>query len=162
NVGDLGLAWALELYSPMGLSVEPIVVDGVIYVSAPQSKVYAIDAVSGKLLWRFDANVRLSVMRNSWAARTNPGVAVWDGKVFVGTGDCRLVAMDAATGKKLWESVVCDADRTGITGAPHAGGGRVYIGYNGSDTSVRGSVTAFDANTGKEAWRFWTVPGDPA
>jgi quinohemoprotein ethanol dehydrogenase len=162
NVSDLGLAWSLDVESMMGLSVEPIVVDGVIYVSAPQSRVYAVDAASGKLLWGFDPKVRLDRMRNSWAARTNRGVAVWRGKVFVGTGDCRLVAIDAASGKKVWESPVCDATQTGITGAPHAGKGRVFIGYNGSDTSVRGSVAAFDAESGREVWRFWTVPGDPS
>ena len=101
-------------------------------------------------------------MRNSWAARTNRGAAVWGGKVYVGTGDCRLVAIDALSGKQSWESPVCDATQTGITGAPHVGKGKVFIGYNGSDTGVRGSVVAFDAETGKEAWRFWTVPGDPA
>lgn len=81
NIGDLGFAWGLDMDSPMGLSVEPIVVDGVIYVSAPQSLVRAVDAVSGRVLWTFDAKVRLDRMRNSWAARTNRGVAVWAGKV---------------------------------------------------------------------------------
>ena len=162
NVSSLKLAWALDIDSPMGLSVEPIVVDGVIYVSAPQSIVRAIDAKSGKVLWAFDPKVRLDRMRNSWSARTNRGVAVWAGKVYVGTGDCRLVAIDAASGKQVWQSIVCDATQTGITGAPHAGRGKVFIGYNGSDTSVRGSVAAFDAETGKEVWRFWTVPGDPS
>src|SRR5579864_5693985 len=149
NVASLGLAWALDIYSPMGLSVEPLVVDGVAYVSAPQSIVRAIDATSGKVLWTFDPRVRLDRMRNSWAARTNRGVAIWAGKVYVGTGDCRLVAIDAATGKRVWESTVCDPTQTGITGAPHAAKGKVFIGYNGSDTSVRGSVSAFDAATGK-------------
>jgi quinohemoprotein ethanol dehydrogenase len=162
NVSSLKLAWSLDIDSPMGLSVEPIVVDGVIYVSAPQSIVRAIDATSGKVLWAFDPKVRLDRMRNSWSARTNRGVAVWAGKVYVGTGDCRLVAIDATSGKQVWQSSVCDATQTGITGAPHAGKGKVFIGYNGSDTSVRGSVVAFDAETGKEAWRFWTVPGDPS
>ena len=162
NIGNLGLAWATDIESAMGLATEPIVVDGVIYVSAPQSRVYAVDALSGKVLWRFDPKVRLDRMRNSWAAHSNRGLAVWAGKVYVGTGDCRLVAIDAASGQKAWESPVCDGSQTGITGAPHVGKGKVFIGYNGSDTGVRGSLVAFDAATGKEAWRFWTVPGDPA
>ncbi len=162
NVSGLGLAWSLDIDSAMGMSSEPIVVDGVIYVSAPMSVVYAVDAVSGKVIWTFDPRVRLDRMRNSWSARTNRGVAVWGRRVFVGTGDCRLVAIDAATGKQAWESTVCDATQTGITGAPHAGQGKVFIGYNGSDIGARGSVPAFDAETGKELWRFWTVPGDPA
>ena len=88
-----------------------------------------------------DPHVRLNVMRNSWAARTNRGVAVWEGKVFIGTGDCRVIALDAANGKQLWDSPICvDTKVTGTTGAPRVGGGLVYIGYNGSDTGVRGSV----------------------
>jgi quinohemoprotein ethanol dehydrogenase len=163
NIGKLGLAWSLDIDSPMGMASEPIVIDGTIYVSGSLDRVYAVDAASGRLVWRFDPHVRLSVMRNSSTARTNRGVAVWEGKVFVGTGDCRMIALDAASGKQLWESPVCvDTTQSGITGAPRVGGGKVYIGYNGSDTGVRGSVAAFDANTGKLAWRFWNVPGDPS
>src|SRR5579872_6842803 len=163
NITRLGLAWALDIDSPMGLATEPIVVDGTIYATASLDRVYAVDAASGRLLWRFDPHVRLSVMRNSWAARTNRGVAVYRGKVYFGTGDCRLIALDAATGKELWTSPVCvDSTQTGITGAPTVGDGKVYIGYNGSDTGVRGSLIAFDADTGKLAWRFWNVPGNPA
>ena len=163
NAGRLGLAWVLDIDSPMGLATEPIVVDGTIYATASLDRVYAVDAASGRLLWKFDPHVRLNVMRNSWAARTNRGAAVYRGKVYFGTGDCRLIALDAATGRELWSSPVCvDATQTGITGAPTVGGGKVYIGYNGSDTGVRGSLVAFDADTGKLAWRFWNVPGDPA
>jgi quinohemoprotein ethanol dehydrogenase len=162
NIGKLGLAWATDIESAMGLATEPIVVDGVVYLSAPQSRIFAVDASSGKVLWRFDPKVRLDRMRNSWSARTNRGLAVWAGKVYIGTGDCRLVAVDASSGGKVWESPVCDGSQTGITGAPHVAKGKVFIGYNGSDIGVRGSVVAFDAETGKQAWRFWTVPGDPA
>ena len=108
NISTLGLAWAADIPSAMGLATEPIVVDGVIYVSAPQSRVYAVDALSGKVLWKFDPKVRLDRMRNSWSAHSNRGLAVWAGKVYVGTGDCRLVAINAASGEKAWESPVCD------------------------------------------------------
>ncbi len=163
NVRQLGLAWYLDIESGMGVVSEPIVVDGVAYVSAPMSKVYAVDVASGKQLWSFDPKVRLDqAINGAYSARTNAGVAVWNGKVYVGTGDCRLVAADAASGKQLWEEKVCDATQTGITGAPRVAQGRVLIGYNGSDDGVRGSLVAYDADTGKEAWRFWTVPGDPA
>jgi quinohemoprotein ethanol dehydrogenase len=163
NVSSLGLAWFLNIDSGMGIVAEPIVVDGVIYVSAPLSKVYAVDAASGKQLWMFDPHVRLDqAINGSYSARTNGGVAVWEGKVYVGTGDCRLVAADAATGKQIWEATVCEPTQTGITGAPHVAKGKILIGYNGSDDGVRGSLAAYDANTGKEMWRFWTVPGDPA
>jgi quinohemoprotein ethanol dehydrogenase len=163
NVSSLGLAWFLNIDSGMGIVAEPIVVDGVIYVSAPLSKVYAVDAASGKQLWMFDPHVRLDqAINGSYSARTNGGVAVWEGKVYVGTGDCRLVAADAATGKQIWEATVCEPTQTGVTGAPHVAKGKILIGYNGSDDGVRGSLAAYDANTGKEMWRFWTVPGDPA
>ena len=163
NVSTLGLAWSLDIDSAVGVVSEPLVVDGVIYVSAPLSKVYAVEAASGKVLWKFDPKVKLNqAINGSYSARTNGGVAVWDGKVFVGTGDCRLVAVDAASGTQAWEAQVCDATQTGITGAPHVAKGKVFMGYNGSDDGVRGSLAAYDAATGKEVWRFWTVPGDPA
>src|SRR5712675_3078801 len=163
NVNGLGVAWYLDIPGAMGVVAEPIVVDGVIFVSAPQSRVYAVDAASGKLIWKFDPHVRLDMAINgSYSARTNAGVAVWDGKVYVGTGDCRLIAVDAAAGKQVWEATVCDPTQTGITGAPHIAKGKILMGYNGSDDGVRGSLAAYDADTGKEAWRFWTVPGDPA
>ena len=142
NAGGLGLAWSLDIDSAMGLVAEPIVVDGVIYLSAPLSKVYAVDATSGKIIWEFDPKVRLDqAINGSYSARTNAGVAVWGGKVYVGTGDCRLVAIDAASGKQAWEATVCDPRQTGITGAPHVAKGRVFMGYNGSDDGVRGSLT---------------------
>jgi quinohemoprotein ethanol dehydrogenase len=163
NISNLGLAWYLDIDSGMGVVSEPLVVDGVVYLSAPLSKVYAIDAATGKLLWKFDPHVRLNLSFNgSYSARTNAGVAVWNAKVYVGTGDCRLIAIDAATAKQIWEATVCDPLQTGITGAPHVAKGKILMGFNGSDDGVRGALVAYDAETGKEAWRFWTVPGDPA
>ena len=138
NVSTLGLAWSLDIDSAMGVVAEPIVVDGVIYVSAPLSKIYAVDAASGTLLWKFDPKVRLDqAINGSYSARTNAGVAVWDGKVYVGTGDCRLIAVNATSGKQVWEAAVCDPNQTGITGAPHVAKGKSLMGYNGSDDGVR-------------------------
>src|SRR5256885_14320518 len=163
NIGGLGLAWFLDVDGAMGVVSERIVVDGVIYLSAPLSKVYAVDAATGKLLWKFDPQVRLDqAINGSYSARVNGGVAVWNGKVYVGTGDCRLVAIDAATAQKVWEAMVCEPTQTGITGAPHVAKGKILMGFNGSDDGVRGALVAYDAETGREAWRFWTVPGDPA
>lgn len=163
NVSTLGLAWSLDIPGGMGVVSEPLVVDGVIYLSAPQSKVYAVDAATGKLLWKFDPKVRLNLSLNgSYSARTNGGVAVWNGKVYVGTGDCRLVAIDAKTATQVWEATVCEPTQTGITGAPHVAKGRILMGFNGSDDGVRGALVAYDAESAKEAWRFWTVPGDPS
>jgi quinohemoprotein ethanol dehydrogenase len=163
NVAHLGLAWIAEMDDPMGLAAEPIVVDGVIYVSAPRSIVRAIDAATGKILWTFDPHVRLDFSTgNSSVARVNRGVAVWAGKVYVATGDGKLVAIDAVKGVQLWSSQVVDPTLNGISGAPRVAAGKVFIGHSGSDEQVRGSIAAFDADTGKELWRFWTVPGNPA
>jgi quinohemoprotein ethanol dehydrogenase len=163
NIGGLGLAWTLAVNSPMGLSVEPIVVDGVIYLGAPFDIVYAIDGATGKVRWGFDPHVRINgPWRNSYEGRKNRGVAVWNGKVYVGTGDCRMVAIDAATGKQVWETPVCNADQTGITEAPRVGDGKVFTGWAGMEYDVRGGVVAIDAETGRKAWTFWTTPGDPS
>jgi quinohemoprotein ethanol dehydrogenase len=163
NIQKLGLAWSLDIDSPMGMASEPIVVDGRIYLTDSLSRVYAVDALSGHALWKFDPKIELGMStQNSYSARVNRGAAVWNGKVYVGTGDCRLFAIDASSGLPLWDSRICDPTVTGTTGAPHVARGKVFIGYNGSDDEIRGSLVAFDADTGKEAWRFWTVPGDPA
>ncbi len=163
NIGRLGLAWITEIDDPMGQASEPIVVDGVIYISAPRSIVRAIDAANGNILWTFDPHVRLDFsMGNSSVARVNRGVAVWEGRVYVGTGDGRLVAIDAAKGTQLWSSQVVDPTLDGVSGAPRVAAGKVFIGYSGSDEQVRGSIAAFDAVSGRELWRFWTVPGNPS
>src|SRR5258708_29123058 len=105
KVNGLGLAWYLDIPGGMGVVAEPIVVDGVIYVSAPQSLVYTVDAAFGKVIWKFDPGVKLNMAINgSYSARVNAGVAVWEGKGFVGTGDCRVIAVDGAAGEKVWEA----------------------------------------------------------
>ena len=165
NVDRLGLAWFADVPS-FTLVAEPIVVDGVIYLSGSLNQVFALDAHTGEMLWQFDPQIRLDVsLGNSYGARMNRGVAVWEGRVYIGTAVCTLIAIDAAKGTRLWESRVCNP-REGvgahIRGAPRVGGGKVFIGYAGSSYEARSSLVAFDAVTGQEAWRFWTVPGDPA
>src|SRR5579859_5200342 len=169
NVGKLGIAWVADMPAKDGLVDNPLIVDGVIYQSGPLSRVYATDARTGKLLWESgpQIDVQKTVLRGYSGAsslRWNRGLAVWKDLVFVGVGDCRLVALDRSSGRQVWETVACDAnDRHGIRGAPRVGGGKVFLGDHCSDGVVgRGSVAAYDARTGKELWRFYTVPGDPA
>ena len=169
NIQQLGLAWYADIPSRDGLSATPIVVDGVVYMSAPFSRVYAYAAHNGKLLWSYDPNVRRGLsLTNSWTARINRGIAVWEGKVFVATGDCRLVAINASSGIEEWVAPVedlqpaCDPNsENGMDGAPRVANGKVYIGNGVSDFGARGVISAYDTNTGYEVWRFYTVPGDP-
>jgi quinohemoprotein ethanol dehydrogenase len=162
NVADLGLAWSMDL--PLGnAATEPIAVDGVLYFAAGLSVVRAVDAVTGKLLWEYDPEVGKVAgmnLRVGWGVR---GVAWWQGKVFVGTQDGRLIALDARTGTPVWSQQTFSPDVAAyISGAPRVLGGRVLIGYGGSNGPSRGYITAYDAKTGKQLWRFYTVPGDPS
>jgi alcohol dehydrogenase (cytochrome c)/quinohemoprotein ethanol dehydrogenase len=163
TVGRLGLAWFADLESRRGQESTPIMVDGVLYVSTAWSRVRAHDAVTGKLLWSYDPEVPGEWAVHACCDVVNRGVAVWDGKVFVGSFDGRLIAIDAATGRKIWD--VNTIDRTKpytITGAPRVVKGKVLIGNAGAEFGVRGYVSAYDAQTGALAWRFYTVPGNPA
>ncbi len=164
NVDRLGLAWSFDLDTRRGQEATPIMVDGVLYTSTAWSKVVALDAKSGKLLWEFDPEVP-----REWAVRgccdvVNRGVAVQDGKVLIGTFDGRLIALDAKNGNQIWSvDTIIDRDRYyTITGAPRIVKGKVLIGNGGGEFGVRGYVTAYDLHSGNEAWRFFTVPGDPS
>lgn len=164
NVKRLGLVWSYDLESTRGVEATPIVVDGVMYVSASWSVVHAIDVRSGKRLWTYDPGVDRSMGFKGCCDVVNRGVAVYQGKVFVGAFDGRLVAIDAATGKKAWEQdTIVDRSRSyTITGAPRVIKGKVVIGNGGAEYGVRGYVTAYDADTGAQQWRWFTVPGDPS
>jgi PQQ-dependent dehydrogenase (methanol/ethanol family) len=163
NVGELGLAWYGDLRMSRAQESTPLFVDGVLYVTTAWSNVQAYDARSGTLLWDFDAKVE-----REWGSRAccdvvNRGAAAWNGKVYVGTIDGRLLAIDAATGTLAWSTdtlVRRDIAYT-ITGAPRIVKGKVIIGNGGAEYGVRGYVSAYDAETGALAWRWFTVPGDP-
>ncbi|GFE78520.1 alcohol dehydrogenase [Steroidobacter agaridevorans] len=163
NVQQLGFAWQYDLQTERGLEATPVVVDGVLFASSNWSKVYALDARTGRELWAFDPQVPGEWARNACCDVVNRGVAVWQGKVYVGTLDGRLIALDAATGKPLWsQDTLVDRSRSyTITGAPRIAGGKVIIGNGGGEFGVRGYITAYDAESGAQAWRFFTVPGDP-
>ncbi|MEW6130023.1 MAG: PQQ-dependent dehydrogenase, methanol/ethanol family [Acidobacteriota bacterium] len=163
NVKDLNLAWAFKLDVDRGTEATPIVVDGVMYTTGAYSFVYALDAKSGKLLWKYDPQVARDYAERACCDAVNRGVAVLEGKVYVATLDGYLVALDAATGKVAWkvDTVIDRSRKYTITGAPRIAHGKIFIGNGGAEFGVRGYVTAYDAKTGKQAWRFFTVPGDP-
>lgn len=163
NVDSLGLSWSLVLGTNRGLEATPIVANGTMYFSGSWSKVYAVDARNGKLLWEFDPEVPKEYGEKVCCDVVNRGVAIYKNKVYVGTLDGRLIALDANTGKKIWEENTVDRSKPySITGAPRIVKGRVIIGNGGADLGVRGYVSAYDAETGKQHWRFYTVPGNPA
>jgi len=162
NVAQLGLQWSYDLDTNRGQEATPLVVDGKIFTTSAWSKVQAFDAVSGKLLWQFDPQVPGKFAVKACCDVVNRGAAYWEGKVFVGTIDGRLIAIDAATGKQLWSTVTVDQTKNyTITGAPRVVKGNVIIGNGGAEYGVRGYVSAYDVNTGKMSWRFYTVPGKP-
>ncbi len=163
NVARLGLAWWADMETHRGLEATPLVIDGVMYVTGSWSVVYAFDAATGKRLWRWDPEVS-----RSWGARTccdvvNRGVAVRGNTAYVGTLDGRLAALNIKTGIPRWQVQTSDQKQPyTITGAPRVVKNKVVIGNGGAEFGVRGYVSAYDADTGKLAWRFYTVPGDPS
>ena len=164
NVGDLGLAWSYDLQSVRGVEATPVVVDGVMYVSASWSIVHALDAVTGELLWVYDPEVPKEYAHKGCCDVVNRGVAVYEGKVFVATYDGYMVALDAATGEVSWRVDTIENRELSytITGAPRIYNGKVIIGNGGAEYGVRGYITAYDTDSGDQAWRWYAVPGDPA
>lgn len=163
NVGTLGLAWSSDLDTARGQEATPIVVDGVLYVSTAWSMVKAYDAATGRQLWSYDPKVPREKLVDVCCDAVNRGVAVYKGKVFVGTLAGHLVALNAETGAVEWDKLTIPADsHMTITGAPRIVKGKVLIGSAGSEYFSRGYLAAFDAETGAEKWRFYTVPGDPS
>src|SRR5215469_6567048 len=178
NVSRLGLAWYYDTGSDRGtVETTPIVSDGVMYATLPWSVVVALDAHTGQEKWRWDPHIphmnfpagsagnpnKVREGPSVCCGPANRGVALYEGKVYVGTLDSRLVALDQETGKIVWEAQTIDKDADySITGAPRVARGKVIIGNAGGEYGVRGFVSAYDAETGKEIWRWYTVPGDPS
>lgn len=163
NAKQLGLAWYADLDSNRGQEATPLVIDGVLYVSTAWSIVKAYDAKTGALLWSYDPAVPRVLGVKGCCDVVSRGVAAWKGKIFVATFDGRLVALDARTGTPVWTAMTVDSSKPyTITQAPRVIKGRVVIGNSGSEYGVRGYISAYDAETGNLAWRFYTVPGDPA
>ena len=164
SVGRLGLVWSYDLATPLGVEATPIVADGAMYVSGPWSAVVALDAETGAKLWSWDPGLAARHRaRVICCGAVNRGVALYQGRVYVGTLDGRLVALDAQTGAVAWDVLTIDPEQPyTITGAPRVVAGRVVIGNGGAEFGVRGYVSAYDAHDGHLVWRTFTVPGDPA
>ena len=166
NVGRLDLAWWVEMPTPYGLVGNPLVKNGRVFQAGPSGHIFANDLRTGKLLWQFEPEIDLA--KASFASyishQTNRGLALYGDLAIVATSDCRLVAVDQATGKQRWQAQSCNSEEMyGITAAPRVGDGMVFTGNNCMDSGeTRGFVDAFDAATGKHRWRFYTVPGDPS
>ncbi len=165
NVNRLGLAWSYDL-GPGGGGQEatPLVWNGTIYGITNWSVVFAVDARTGKERWRWDPEVNQTAVRPKICCGVvNRGLAIYQGKIFAPVIDGRLQALDAETGKVIWESrVAFPQDHFTITMAPRIAKGKVIIGASGGDRPTRGFFDAYDAATGRRVWRFYTVPGDPS
>jgi len=163
NVGDLKLLWTFPTGLTRGHEATPIVVNGILYFTGSWSVLFAVDAKTGDLLWKYDPEVPKETAQKGCCDVVNRGVAIYEGNLYLGTYDGRLVAVDAKTGKPVWEKLTVDLSKPyTITGAPRIVKGKVIIGNGGAELGVRGYVSAYDAKTGDLAWRTYTVPGNPA
>ncbi len=163
NVNQLGLAWYFDMYTRRGVEATPLMVDGTLYVSGSWSMVYALDAKTGALRWFYNPEVDRAFLAKGCCDAVNRGVAYADGKVFVGSYDGRLIALDADDGSVLWDVQTTDREQPyTITGAPRIAGNNVVIGNGGAELGVRGYVSAYDQDSGEMSWRFYTVPGNPS
>ncbi|MFT4519673.1 MAG: quinohemoprotein ethanol dehydrogenase [Halioglobus sp.] len=163
NVQSLGLAWHHDLPTKRGVEATPLMVDGTLYVTGSWSILYALDAVTGELKWTHDPKVDRAFLAKGCCGAPNRGAAYHEGKIIISTFDGRLVALDADDGELLWDVQTTDRGQSyTITGAPRIAGDLVVIGNGGAELGVRGYVSAYEIETGKQVWRFYTVPGNPA
>jgi quinohemoprotein ethanol dehydrogenase len=163
NVKRLGLAWYADLHTYRGVEATPLEIDGVLYDVSAWDVVTAYNAATGKVLWTYDPKIPLKWARLACCGPVSRGLAAWKGKIYLGALDGRLIALDARTGKPAWITQTFDEGQPlSITGAPRAADGLIFIGNGGGDFGARGYVSAYDAETGRQAWKFYIVPGNPA
>ncbi len=163
TVTRLGLAWSLDLPGEVTLEATPLAVGGTIYFTGSYAAVYAVDGQTGKLLWKFDPQTwKRDPAKMHFSFGANRGAAYENGKVFAVALDGRMFALDAKTGKEVWHADTIPMGKMMIsTGAPRVMNGKVIIGNGGADFGARGYVTAYDANSGKQLWRFYATPASP-
>ena len=162
NVQRLGLAWYADLNTYRGVEATPLEIDGVLYNVSAWSIVTAYDATNGKVLWTYDPKVPTEYSRITCCGPVSRGLAAWKGKIYLGALDGRLIALDAHDGHVVWSANTVDKGQPiTITGAPRVADGNVVIGNSGGDVGSRGYMSAYDAETGKQVWKFYIVPGDP-
>jgi quinohemoprotein ethanol dehydrogenase len=164
NVSRLGLAWSWETESPSGGRIEgtPLFSSGILYGSLAWDVLFAVDARTGKMKWRWDPEIERQHISQICCGPVNRGVALYNGKVYASLLDGRLVALNQETGKVVWQVQTLEDPGAIITGAVRVVKGKVIVGNSGAEQAVRGHFSAYDAETGKLAWRFYTVPGDPS
>jgi quinohemoprotein ethanol dehydrogenase len=163
NVNQLGLAWYSDLDTLRGIHASPLVIDGILYNTSVFNVVTAYNGATGEKLWTYDPQVDPQWARLACCGPSSRGVSAWNGKLYLGALDGRLIAIDARTGKEVWTTKTFENDdEYSITGATRVFDGKVVIGNAGADYGVRGFVSAYDAETGKKLWKFYLVPGNPA
>ena len=166
NVGQLGLAWFDDLETMRGVQASPLVIDGVLYNVSIYNVITAYDGRTGRKLWTYDPEVGAEWARLACCGPSSRGIAAWNGKLYIGALDGRLIAIDRKTGEEVWTKQTFEREGLlnaySITGAPRVYDGKVAIGNGGADYGVRGFVAAYDAETGERLWKFYTVPGNPA
>ena len=164
NVKNLHVAW---LHTPgrskWGLQGMPLAVDGVLYYSGSYSRVFALDGATGEVKWFFFPELDEALIAKQTHSPMNRGIAISHGKVYVGTIDGRLIAIDMKTGKKVWDTKLINSQKltVGFSGAPLAVKNMVIIGSQGGEWPVNGSIFAVDADSGKKVWEFNPISDDP-
>ena len=163
NIGRLGYAWHADFESEHGFESTPLVVDGVLYASGPGGTVTTFDAVTGRKLWHFSPDIDPAAIRRVCCGVVNRGLTLRQDKVYVAALDGVLYALNRKTGAVIWsaDSIIDHSRGYTVTGAPYMAGGLVIIGNAGAEFDARGYITAYDADSGKQRWRFFTVPGNP-
>jgi alcohol dehydrogenase (cytochrome c) len=158
NVSQLRAQWVFHVRDASGLEVTPVVVNGIMFVTSANDG-FAVDARTGRSIWHFSRPITEGLIDDA-AQHHNRGVAVWHSKVYLETDNAHLLCLDARSGHLLWDVAYAEGNKNyGATSAPLVVKNKVLVGTSGGDDGVRGFVSAFDAETGKLAWRFWTIPG---